>query len=237
MAPDVEAVEPTAIARHRRRFLRVAFALAPATFLAGTLSACGNLLPGQGPPPRLFVLSPKNTFDPDLPTVGWQLIVEVPTAAASLDTTRISLTRTSRETEYYARANWTDRAPILVQTLVVESFENSGRIIAVGRESLGLRADYVLKSELREFQALYLDPTPGAPPEIVVRVIAKLVRMPERQIVGSESFEARVVASEDSLEAVVDAFDVALGKVLKDIVQTTLILGEEIERLMPRRRR
>jgi cholesterol transport system auxiliary component len=185
----------------------------------------------------LFVLSPKSTYPEDLPTVNWQLIVEVPTAAASLDTTRISLQRSTWEYEYYASANWTDRAPTLVQTLIIESFENSGRIIAVGRESLGLRADYVLKTELREFQALYLDPAPGAPPEIFVRVVAKLVRMPERTIVGSEPFEARITAKKDALDAIVDAFDEALGKVLKRLVIWTLLGGEEIELLMPRRGR
>ena len=55
--------------------------------------------------------------------------------------------------DYYALANWTDRAPLMVQGLVVESFENSGRIVAVGREAVGLKPDFVLKIEIREFQA------------------------------------------------------------------------------------
>lgn len=231
-APDRPKVLPSLAPR--RQFLRTAAGIVPAAF---ALTACANLLPGQGPPPRLFVLSPKNTFPAGLPTVDWQLIVEIPSAAASLNTTRISLQRSSREYEYYAGSNWTDPAPTLVQTLIVESFENSRRIVAVGRESLGLRADYILKSELREFQAYYLDPAPGAPPEIFVRIVAKLVRMPERSIVGSNSFDARIVATADSLEGVVDAFDGALGKVLKQLVAWTLSGGEEIERQMPRRRR
>ena len=48
---------------------------------------------------------------------------------------RIALHRASVELEYYARANWTDLAPAMIQTLVVESFENSGKIVAVGRFS------------------------------------------------------------------------------------------------------
>ena len=59
--------------------------------------------------------------------------------------------------EYYARAQWSDRAPQMVQTLMIESFENSQRIIAVGRDVVGLRADFILKSELREFQAEYFN--------------------------------------------------------------------------------
>ena len=43
----------------------------------------------------------------------------------------------------------------MVQTLMVESFDNFRCVVSVGRDTIGLRADYVLKSELREFQAEY----------------------------------------------------------------------------------
>ena len=110
----------------------------------------------------------------------------------------------------------------MVQTLMIESFENSQRIISVGRESVGLRADFVLKSELREFQAEYFD---GAPPQVRVVMNVKLVRMPERTIIGSESFERRIAATADRLDDVVEAFDGALGKVLRQMVEWTIAAG------------
>ena len=130
----------------RRRLLKTMTLVAFATLT----SSCAGVLPGTGPPPLLFRLTPKNTFPDGLPTVDWQLVIEPPLAPAGLDTTRIALHRAAIELEYYARANWTDLAPAMIQTLVVESFENSGKIVAVGRESLGLRADFVLKMELRD---------------------------------------------------------------------------------------
>ena len=90
-----------------------------------------------------------------------------------------------------------DRAPRLVQTLIIESLENSGKIVAVGRESVGLRADYILKTELRDFEA---DATKGGTPVIGVRINAKLVRMPDRTIVASENFEARIPAEGGGIE-------------------------------------
>lgn len=205
----------------RRSFLQGLGAVS----LAGVLSACevGKLLPGQGPPPRLFRLSPKSTFDADLPEVDWQLVVEEPVSPTGLNTTRLPLHRRSIELEYYARANWTDRAPAMVHTLIVESFENSGQIIAVGRESLGLRSDFVLKLDLREFQTEYGD---GGPPDAHVRINAKLVQMPQRAIIASQRFSARVGARADNLEDIVGAFDDALGKVLKNLVGWTLRSGQ-----------
>ena len=49
-------------------------------------------------------------------------------------------------------AAWTDRVPAMIQTLLVASFENTGKIVAVGRESVGLRADFLLKTEIRKLR-------------------------------------------------------------------------------------
>lgn len=207
----------------RRRLLRALAALPVAALAPG----CSLPVPGQGPPPELFRLTPKSTFREDLPTVDWQLVLETPVADAGLDTTRIALQRAPTQIEFYARSGWADRAPVMIQTLMVESFENSGKIVSIGRESIGLRADFILKSELRELQAVYVN---GGPPEAWVAIAAKLVQMPRRAIVASQSFDARVPAVADSLPQIITAFDEAVGKVLRRLVAWTLIEGYNAER-------
>jgi cholesterol transport system auxiliary component len=88
-----------------------------------------------------------------------------------------------------------------------------------------LRADYVLKSELREFQAEYFEP---GPPLAHVAINVKLVKMPRREIVANESFSSRAPATADTLPAVVEAFDEALGQVLRRLVEWTLRTGQEL---------
>jgi len=203
----------------RRRVLLSALAI-PAT---AALSACQIPVPGQGPPPLIYRLSPKSTFENKLAEVPWQLVVETPLADAGIDTTRIALQRTPTLLEYYARATWSDRAPVMVQTLIVESFENSHRIVAVGRDVVSLRADFVLKTELREFQAEYFDePSPRAH----VGITARLVQMPRRAIIGTEGFESIIPAQADTLDGIIAAFDEALGKVLRRLVVWALETGE-----------
>jgi cholesterol transport system auxiliary component len=188
--------------------------------VAFTLSACSNLIPGAGEPLKLYTLTPKSTYNGALPEIYWQLVIETPVAPSGLNTNRIALARSPITLDYYAGAIWTDSAPQLVQTLLIESFENTGRIVAVGRESVGLKPDYILKLELREFQAEYEDPK--APPTVHVRIIAKLVRMPQREIIASHMTEQIQTAAANTLDAVVDAFDTALGPVLKEIVRWTM---------------
>lgn len=185
------------------------------------LAGCDKLieLPGQGPPPTIFRLTPKSTFPDDMPRVSSQLVVEPPFASAALNTTRIALMPTPTRIDYYARASWEDQAPLMIQTLLVESFENSGRIVSVGRQSVGLRSDHVLKTELREFQSEYFE---GGKPNVRVRLNAKLVRMPDRSIVAATDIEQTTRSESDAIEAVVSAFDEALGKVMRGVVVWTL---------------
>jgi len=185
------------------------------------LGGC-ELLPKVSTPTDLYTLTPKTSFETDLPRVNWQLVVELPVAAAGLDTARIALQRTPYTLEYYARAAWTDNAPAMVQTLLIESFESTGSILAVGRESIGLRADFILKTDLREFQAIYYDTEPGGAPAILVRMNAKLVQMPERRIVSSNTFQYRAEAASNSFKDIIEAFDTALGSVIKKIVISSL---------------
>lgn len=199
-------------------------ALALAAALA--LSGCSGLIPGvEAPPPRIYDLTPKSTYPDDLPQADWQLIVETPSAAASLNTPRIAARHTLTTMDYFERAVWTDVAPAMVQTLLIESFENTGKIVAIGRESIGLRSDYILKVELREFQA----ETDEGDTKAHVRLIARLVRMPEREIVEWVSADHRAQAASDKMDDIVAAFDRALGSALKDVVVWTLRTGEKYD--------
>ena len=228
--------------RQTARRLLLAFGV---TALAAGLAACVEIPVGKEAPPRLYVLTPKSTYPDSIPKADWQLLVETPVSPAGLSTARIALQDSPIELRYFEYANWIDFAPKMVQALIIESFENSGKIISVGREQIGLRSDFVLKTELREFQAEYEDRLPvdtkelgpNAPaPWVRVRLNAKLVKMPQREIVAHQTFERRVRAQENRMNAIIDAFDDALGKTLKSVVVWTLETGEK-EKVNARARR
>jgi cholesterol transport system auxiliary component len=187
---------------------------------AALLTGC-TLLEAAEEPTDLYQATPKSTFDPDMPTVLWQLAVDVPIASANLNTGRIAISQSPTSYDYYTKTAWTDRAPLMVQTRIVDSFENSHKIVAVSRESIGLRANYLLQPDLRNFEAMYFYEK-DKPPIAHIRVVAKLVRMPDRQIISVAVFERCVRAREDKVPKVVEAFDQALGSVIKQLVSWTL---------------
>ena len=194
--------------------LRGAACCAAAVLLAGC-----ELIKAAEEPVDLYTITPKTTFDPGLPDVYWQLSVDVPAAAANVNTGRIALAHSVTSSDYYSKTAWTDRAPVMVQTRIVDSFENSHKIVAVARESIGLHANYVLQTDLRNFEAMYFY---GGTPIVKVRIVAKLVRLPDRQIIGTATFERCVRARADKVPKVVEAFDQALGGVMKRLVAWTL---------------
>ena len=197
-----------------RRMVIAALALAPA--------GCTSLLPAAGAPPKLYTLTPASDFPPEGRRVTWQLLVDVPASAVALDTERIALSRSATTIDYFADAAWTDRAPLLVQSLLVQSFENSGRITAIARESLALRADYILRPELRHFEAEYGD---GSAPSAHVQIGAKLVKMPERNIVAQQRVDTRAPARENQVPVIVDAFNAALHEAMRKLVDWALDAG------------
>jgi cholesterol transport system auxiliary component len=153
--------------------------------------------------------------------VNYQLVVTVPDAPQSLDTARIALARSPTTIDYFASSSWTDRAPVMVQDLLVESFENTKKIVSVGRDTSGLRADYVLVTDLRDFEARYYQGT-DRPPQVRVRLTAKLIKMPEREIIGGLDAVKTTDAERNDIDSIVNAFGDATGNAMKMIVQWTL---------------
>ena len=187
---------------------------------AGLLSACGSLqLIPMPPTPQLYLLRPK-IMPPMGSPVAWRLAVAVPDAAASLNTARIALSRSATTMDYYANAAWDDRLPLLVQNLLLETFDSSGRIVSVGRDSAGLEVDYLLQTELRDFEAHY--DTPDGAPKIMVSLQAKLARLPQREIVGTLNAVQQAQASANNLDAIVLAFDEAAAPAVAQIAAWTL---------------
>ncbi len=199
-----------------------------------SLGGCSSLLieAAAGDPPRLYRLTSKSTFPDDAPKVGWQLVVEPPSAAASINTNRIGLMEGPYRFNYFADASWIDRAPLMVQNLIIESFDNSDAIVGVGPDAIGLRPNFVLQPELREFQAQ----RDGDQQKVVVAINARLVQMPDRKIVAVEQFSSMAMAPAGALDPVIDAFDQALGKVLKRLVIWTLTEGEKARKAQLRSR-
>ncbi len=192
--------------------------LAAVAVLLPLLAGCGVL---SGPPQRaLFRTTPVFGFPTGLPRVSAQLLIAAPAAPAGLDTRRIALSRSPVSLDYFADAEWTDRVPFLVQDALVEGFQKSGSLAAVGADRSGLRADFVLDAAVDDFTAIY--DSPDGVPRARVSLNLKLVKMPERNIVAHTTVMREQPAAANTLPDIVRAFDGAVGGAVQDAVIWTV---------------
>ncbi|HEY2177267.1 MAG TPA: ABC-type transport auxiliary lipoprotein family protein [Caulobacteraceae bacterium] len=89
------------------------------------------------------------------------------------------------------------------------------RLIARGEQT---RPDYVLKLEVRTFEARYLGGQ-GAAPTAVVTVYAALSRNGDRAISADHVFTASVPASENRVGAITAAYDRAVTQTLSQLAR------------------
>ena len=183
------------------------------------LGACSNII---GPPASspLYMLKPDYAASTGGAPVRWQLTVELPQASVSLDTMRIALVQANGQMDYYADASWQDRLPSVLQGTLVEAFETSGRLRSVGRDTEGLKSDYLLVTDIRDFQARYA--APDTPPAAEVRIVAKLIAARTRTIVMSTDARGEVQAGQNNVASVIAAFNQALTSVQQKIVDAAL---------------
>jgi cholesterol transport system auxiliary component len=175
------------------------------------------------PTPQIYRLSPEGleAGDPQHRHIlRRQLVIDMPSASESLDTDRIALIRGRTKFDYYATSLWTDRVPVLVQMLLVEAFENDGSIAQVGRNAQDLTPEYLLGTEIRRFEAVY-GGMGDQPPTAVIAFALSLVKMPDHRMLARTLLVERSSASGNSVESVVEAFDVVLGRILPQCVAWT----------------
>ena len=201
----------------RRLFLVAASSL--------SLAACGNIL---GPPesPQMYALRPAPPPAQSGGKVGWALAILKPDAPDNLDSSRIALAKNGAQLDYYANATWPDHLPALVQTALLAGFEATGRIDSVTRDEDALHADYQLSTDLRDFEARY-----GAAdgiPSVAVTIVAHMAEAHSRKIVANLAVNLIEPASANSVDAVIQAFDVALAKAVAQITQWALTLPNPV---------
>lgn len=195
--------------------------------LLSTLLACAACSPfaKKEDLPAMYGMSvPAERFrDDSVVAVAWQLAVAEPTADAPLDSARLVVRPRPHEYGVAPGAQWNDAVPILLQGLLLQGFEDSGKIAGVGRDSEGLSADFVLLTAVRRFET-DLSEKPGAKAKVVLA--AKLLDARRHAVVAMETFAAEIETPRKSNRGAVDAFNAAMSDLIPRIVFWSLRAGE-----------
>lgn len=189
---------------------------------ASVLSACVSVLPEADPAaPRFGV----NDVD-DLPAgdaVEWSLSVDDPIATRGVDTVKIARVEDGSRYVYYAGGEWVDRAPRLLQTALVRSFQNTNRIIGVGAAASQPIADYVLKLDIRSFETQKTKSGMVAVADVYVRLVDVRGRN-----YAAQRFVQKLDIRRDTAGDAARTLNRASMQLIPEIVEWVLIEGERV---------
>ncbi|PKM16432.1 MAG: ABC transporter [Gammaproteobacteria bacterium HGW-Gammaproteobacteria-2] len=202
--------------------MRHAIAIALFSLLLSTLTGCVSLPEREAV--QLYTPTLASSAPTDAPEVRWQLVIDRPLSDPALDSPRIAVRPRANELQSYAGARWTAAAPDIVETALLQRFQDSGRIVAVGRARDALRADYLLQLDLRAFESVY-DGESGAP-HVHIALYATVLDAGSRNVIAGRLFVRDSAASDEAVPAIVDAFGVALSALSTELMEWTLSNGQ-----------
>lgn len=205
--------------------VRVGTGVLVAAALSVSLSACVSLFPKQAPANlyRFGVTAPAATPA----TTGakpFGVLNSLTTFDRATAGDRI-LTVSGRQAAYIKGSRWLTQANILFDQAVTRAFDTSGGPAHLISRGEMVRADYILRLDVRTFEARY-DRGDKAAPTIVVSVHADLDQVSDRALLGSHTFEVSVPASDNRVSAIAAAFDQAVTQILGQLVAWTDAKGQ-----------
>ncbi len=164
----------------------------------------------------MSILAPSVQIDQrsDEEAVGWSLQVQRPMTDAMRDSDRVLVRRAPSRLQVYAGAAWLDSAPEMLQSLMIQSFTDTGSFTGVSRAG-GMRTRYSLATELRHFEAVD-DGSADLTVEIVLQ--ASLVHQRSARPMASQTFAKQQKIDGKALDDLVAGFELALEGLMNEMI-------------------
>lgn len=184
-------------------------AIAAALLLAG----CGG---GSNKILAIYELSAASSA-PVSQSTSAQILVPEPRALQSLASEKIAVKPTAMTISYYPQVSYQDAAPKVLQRVLLDTFQNTGRVRAVGLPGQSLLINYQVVTEIRAFQV----ETYGGN-RARVEVAVKLLDDSDGRVLRTRTFDTVVPISGDDVETAAEGMNEATRRAALDIVAWTL---------------
>lgn len=163
-----------------------------------------------------------------LPTARGQprrvdFIIEKPAASGVIDTDRIVVRPSSAQVQYLPDARWSEPAPEMIRSAMVEGFERTGAFQYVGRSPLALSGNLVLVTNLSEFHAEVIPRADTG--RVRMTLVARLVREDGAVILATRTFSRGVAVDDTSTPAIIAAYESVAQNILSDLSAWVLATG------------
>ncbi|MEP1214886.1 MAG: ABC-type transport auxiliary lipoprotein family protein [Marinobacter sp.] len=183
-----------------------------ATAAVLSLASC-TVFPEQ-PAHQIFQLPDSTVPENTAGVVDTTLRISAPLAVTPIDSNRILVKPDAHEVRAYQGARWSNRAPVMLGSYLLESFRRDGRVATVVSDTSPARSNLTLTGDLTRFQAEYHNGTPV----IQVQLNLQLIDERTRETVSNKSFEVSHAATGPNVNTVVDAFGKASDELARQVI-------------------
>jgi len=139
------------------------------------------------------------------------LLVAKPQASAALATDRIMIKPDAVSVTYLPDARWVDEVPAVVQSLLIRSISETGRIAYVGRSDAGPIPDKALLVRIDAFEVNALE---NGAFSVTVDLDLTLINDSNQRVVASRRFSQTDQVASDEVTEIVAAFQNVLNDLL-----------------------
>ena len=195
---------------------RTALTLAAVAFCATSVGGCITVFP-KSPQASLyrFEADPPPARGPTRPGGFTTVTLGEQTFRSEEAGDRLAIIE-GGQLSYVSDARWAAPAELLFIDAVIETFDARAEQTRLVRRGGMVASPFLLGLQVDRFEAVR-PVADGAPPTVVVRFHALLIRTKDRALIGQRTFESSMPAKANRLAAIVPAYDAALSTTLETL--------------------
>jgi cholesterol transport system auxiliary component len=147
------------------------------------------------------------------------LLVARPQASAALTTDRMMIKPDAASITYLPDARWSDEIPAMVQSLLIRSISETGRVAYVGQSDAGPIPDKALLVRIDGFEVIALADDIF---EVQVDFDLTIINDKDQRVVGSRRFSQSQQIASDNPKEIVATFQTVLNELLPEMANWTI---------------
>lgn len=142
-------------------------------------------------------------------------------SSSFLNNDKIILTKQGTVYDYFADIRWSDKIPAMLYSSLKASYENKSSFNVIDFNDSAIEHQYLLKMDLRHFEANYDEGDLSSAPETYIEIYAVLVKRADQKIIASKVFSKTDQVSENKLMTIVSSFDDLYQQTQNDLITWT----------------
>jgi cholesterol transport system auxiliary component len=179
------------------------------------LSACSFFSPVKNEPVNSYVLNTLPEIHPQKSRHRISVLVTEPTASEINNTTQMAYTIGQHQVAYFAKNRWAETPAQMLQSLLIQTFQNTKYFYAVESPPITAQYDYVINTQLLQFEQQFFKHSS----DVVITLRVQVIKTNNNTIVASNQFTVREPTPENTPYGGVVAANQAAAKLTAQIVK------------------